>query len=345
MNKRLLSGIIFICLTILILPGCGNKSQETTVSSQETEAAEEELNEATVLRVGYLPKFGDPIIALERKYHYLEDELKAKGISVEFYEFENGPPLLEALASGGLDVGNPVGDSPFTTSTAAGYPIVGIAAACVDDTTNTMNTLVDADSGITEVSDLKGKRVAASIGTTGHLFLCKALEQAGLTTDDIELISLTDSEYLAAFEGDSIDAASTAQSLALTLADTGAAEAIDVPTIKLGKSVFIASSDYAEANPEIVAIYLKAVLHYYEYFEENRDEVQELTATTFDIPLESLASYQNVTFETGFDDDFYERLQGTIDFLVDQDTIEGLDAHAVTDSSYLEEAARLLESE
>lgn len=84
-------------------------------------------------------------------------------------------------------------------------------------------------------------------------------------------------------EGDSIDAAVTSLSLALTIADTGAADILDLDHIELGKLVYVANSEFAEANPEIVATYLKAVLHYYDYFAENRDEVQKLTAETFEM--------------------------------------------------------------
>lgn len=365
MKNKLLTAISAAALAASVLAGCGNSSEETVGTTTEESAAgervEEEttdeetaveddssefvgegLNEATVLRVGYQPKFGDPIIALEQKYHYLEEELAEDDISLELYSFENGPALLEALTAGGIDVGDALGDSPFTTATAAGYPIIGIAAGLVDDTQNSTCILTDAGTGITNIEDLKGKNVAVSIGTSGHFFLVKALELAGLTTDDVNLINLTDSEYLAAFEGDSIDAAVTSLSLALTIEDTGAADVLDIEHIELAKSVFVANSDFADKNPEIVAIYLKAVLHYYDYFAENRDEVQELTAETFEIPASSLESYQNYTFDIELDDNFYERLQGTIDFLVDQETIEGLNSYAVTDSKYQEEAERLL---
>ncbi len=362
MKKNVLA-IIFagVFITGSILTGCGTSdaqnTQDTAADLSENDSnaesdvsktggeSETKENEASVLRVGYQPKFGDAFIALEEQNHFLENALQEIGVDLEFYEFSSGPELLQSMSSGGLDVGGFVGDTPFITSAAAGYSLVGICAQYNDDTKNTTVIVADEGSGIESIADLVGKKVAVSIGTNAHLFLVRALETEELTTDDIELVNLADTDFMAALEGDEVDAVITDQSLATTIESAGAGTQVDAPVIALGKAVFVANSDFAEANPEIVSIYLEALLYDYDYFENNRDEVQALTAERFDIPLESLATYQDVTFDLDFDDDFYERVQGTIDFLISQETIEDLDIKSVTDQTYLDRAKQLLEEQ
>lgn len=362
MKKKLLVAILTFMFIGSLLIGCGNTSETI---SEETNADEEDntevveadavgseeleyalvgdgLNEAKVLRIGYQPQFGSHLAALEEKFHYLEQEFEQDGITVEFYTFEKGTALLESMAAGGVDIGDALGDSPFITSAASGRPIAGIAAG-KDDMTNTMWILADEGSGIESVQDLEGKVVAASIGSSGHLFLTKALAQAGLTLDDIELVNLADTDDLAALEGNSIDACTVANTIGATIEASGAAYAIEVPRVELARSIYVANSEYAAENPEIVARFLKILLEYDAYAEENRDEVQQLVADTFDIPYDNLEAYQTYNFTSeDLDDNFYERLEGSVEFLIDQEIITGLDAKSVTNSTYLEEARRLL---
>jgi sulfonate transport system substrate-binding protein len=56
------------------------------------------------------------------------------------------------------------------------------------------------------VADLKGKRVAATRGTDPYIFLLRALDQAGLTEKDIELIPLQHPDGRAALEKGDVDA-------------------------------------------------------------------------------------------------------------------------------------------
>lgn len=350
MKKTIISTLLLGIISVGLLSGCGGDSNTTSAETAQasvdetaavTESAEG-LNEAKVLKVGYQPKFGEPLLAIEEEKNYLKDDLEKIGVSLEFYEFENGPAVLEAMSAGGIDVAYPMGDVPFVTSAAAGNPIIGLSPAASDDTKNTLAILVDDKSGIQSVEELKGKKVAANIGTAGHLFLVQALVNAGLTVDDIELINLVDAEYLAAFEGDSIDAAVTQVSMASTIASTGAASPLDIEIIELGKSVITGNKEFAEKNPELVTVFIASVIKDYDYFKEDPANVQQLTATRFDIPVESLAAYLDYSFVTEFDDNFYQRLQNTIDFLVSQDLIESIDAKEITTSKYIDEAKKYI---
>ena len=66
--------------------------------------------------------------------------------------------------------------------------------------------LVPANSSIQSVQELAGKRVAVQAGTSSHFGLVNILNEAGLSTDDVQLTLMPAAEGRAAFESGNIDA-------------------------------------------------------------------------------------------------------------------------------------------
>ena len=66
-----------------------------------------------------------------------------------------------------------------------------------------------AKKEITDVKAMKGKKVAATLGQCNHLLLQKALEKAGLTEKDIQLVNMNPDDAGAAFAAGKIDVAVT----------------------------------------------------------------------------------------------------------------------------------------
>ncbi len=71
---------------------------------------------------------------------------------------------------------------------------------------STGNDQIIAGEGINSVADLKGKKVAVEQGTVDHYLLLLALQKAGLTEKDIELIPLLTDAAAAAFVAGQVDA-------------------------------------------------------------------------------------------------------------------------------------------
>lgn len=78
-----------------------------------------------------------------------------------------------------------------------------------------------ASAEITKVEMLKGKRVGVELRSSGHYLLYKALESAGLTLADVELIPITARETPGALLSDDVDA------LVVTEPDVRQVEAVD----------------------------------------------------------------------------------------------------------------------
>jgi len=151
------------------------------------------------IRIGY-QKNG--VLVIARQQATLEKHFASQGIDVKWVEFSSGPPMLEAMNVGSIDYGA-VGDSPPVFAQSAGANIVYAAG---EPSTNGQGILVQANSPIRTIADLKGKRVGFTKGSSAHNVIVQTLEKAGLTYADITPVYLTPPDAGPAFANGSIDA-------------------------------------------------------------------------------------------------------------------------------------------
>jgi sulfonate transport system substrate-binding protein len=155
--------------------------------------------EAKTVRVGF--QKGEPVLMATKANKDLETLLGPKGIGVEWVEFQFGPPMLEAMRVGSIDVGA-VGDTPPIFAQAAHGDLLYIAA----NRGAPQSVLLPAGSKIQTLADLMGKKLAFGRGSSAHNFALMVLEKAGLRYDEIEPIYLGPADAGAAFERGAIDA-------------------------------------------------------------------------------------------------------------------------------------------
>ncbi|WP_315838187.1 sulfonate ABC transporter substrate-binding protein [Bradyrhizobium prioriisuperbiae] len=153
-----------------------------------------------MLRIGF-QKYGK--LVLLKSKGSLEPKLKPLGYSVVWTEFPSGPPLLEAVNVGAIDFGN-TGEAPPIFAQAAGAPIRYVAYEPPAPKGEAI--LVQKNSPLKSVAELKGKTVALNKGSNVHYLLVKALEKAGLKYSDITPAFLAPADARAAFERGSVDA-------------------------------------------------------------------------------------------------------------------------------------------
>lgn len=125
---------------------------------------------------------------------------------VKFARFTFGPPLIQAAASGDIDLGS-VGDVPPITGAATeyGFSIVGVSRY-LDPTQAVENILVPKDSPIHNLADLRGKKIAVPQGSSAHGLILNALASAGLTPADVQLDFLDPAAGATAFGSGKVDA-------------------------------------------------------------------------------------------------------------------------------------------
>ncbi len=182
-RRRALAGIAATALGLAGAPGLLH-AQEANVKT---------------LRIGY-QKFNT--INILKSTGALEKSLP--GVEVKWYEFAAGPQLLEALSAGAIDFGH-AADAPSVFAQASGKEITYLAAE--QPYPRGIGVLVKADSSIRQLRELKGRKVAIGRGWNVQYLLVRALEEAGISYDDIEPIYVTNAaDARAAFEAGKVDA-------------------------------------------------------------------------------------------------------------------------------------------
>lgn len=143
------------------------------------------------------------IFALLKYRGTLDADFKKQGIAVRWVEFPAGPQMLEGLNVGSIDLAA-TGDAPPAFAQAAKADLVYLAHSPANPKTEAI--VVPENSAIKTVADLKGKRVALNKGSDVNYLLVSALENAGLSYQDITPVYLPPADARAAFQRGAIDA-------------------------------------------------------------------------------------------------------------------------------------------
>ncbi|MDF0731818.1 aliphatic sulfonate ABC transporter substrate-binding protein [Pseudomonas entomophila] len=158
-------------------------------------------DDAKTLRIGY-QKFNS--INILKSSGALEKALAAQGVKVSWYEFAAGPQVLEALSTGAIDLGH-AADAPSVFAQAAGKPVVYLAAE--QPYPRGIGLVVRDQDHITSVQALKGKRVATGRGWNAQYLLAVALQEAGLSYQDITPAYVNNAaDAVAALQSGSVEA-------------------------------------------------------------------------------------------------------------------------------------------
>src|SRR5947208_13289191 len=119
----------------------------------------------------------NPVSMVLRDRGLLEKEFARDGIAIRWVQTLGSNKALEFLSAGSLDFGSTAGSAALV-SRINGNPIKSIYVYSRPEWTALVTR---KDSPISKVADRKGKRVAVTRGTDPHIFLLRALLDAGLT--------------------------------------------------------------------------------------------------------------------------------------------------------------------
>jgi aliphatic sulfonates family ABC transporter substrate-binding protein len=212
----------------------------------------------------------------------LETLLAPKGIGVEWIEFQFGPPLLEAMRVGGVDVGA-VGDTPPVFAQAAHADLLYIA----ENQGAPQSILLPSGSKIRTIAELKGRKIAFGRGSSAHNFTLMVLEKAGIRYDEIEPVYLGPADASAAFLRGAIDAWSIWEPYT-SLFDQRPGVRTLVTNKEIGDQFgyIMGNGPFVRANPGLTALALQAFTASAKRALGHRDEVATLLAGATGIPAE-----------------------------------------------------------
>ena len=138
----------------------------------------------------------NPVSLVLKEQHLLEDAFAADKIAIRWVMSAGSNKALEFLNASSLDFGSTAGAAALIAKV-NGNPLRSIYVFSRPEWT----ALVTAEnSPIKTVADLKGQRVAVTRGTDPHIFLVRALAEAGLSEKDVKLVLLQHADGRTALE-------------------------------------------------------------------------------------------------------------------------------------------------
>ena len=196
----------------------------------------------------------NPVSLVLKERGILERALAPEGIKVRWVQSLGSNKALEFLNAGSIDFGSTAGAAALV-GRINGNPITSLYVYSRPEWTALVTR---KDSGITQVSDLKGKRIAVTRGTDPHIFLVRALRSARLTEKDVRLVLLQHPDGRVALERGDVDVwAGLDPLMAAAELETGATLFHrDASANTWG--VLNVREAFARENPELVRIVLKA---------------------------------------------------------------------------------------
>jgi len=144
----------------------------------------------------------NPVSLILKQKGMLEKEFAKDGIRIVWVQSAGSNKALEYLNAGSIDFGSTAGSAALVARI-NGNPIKSIYVFSRPEWTALVTT---KDSKIATVADLKGKRVAVTRGTDPHIFLVRALLDAGLTEKDITPVLLQHADGKTALIRGDVDA-------------------------------------------------------------------------------------------------------------------------------------------
>ncbi|MFD4182408.1 glycine betaine ABC transporter substrate-binding protein [Rhodococcus sp. NPDC058514] len=220
-----------------------------TAASCSVDAAGQDDGKPTI-RVGYqtFPS-GDLVV---KNQGWLEEALP--DYNVRWTKFDSGADVNTAFVAGELDFGA-LGSSPVARGLSAPLNIPYQVAFVLDVAGDNEALVARNGTGIETVADLRGRKVGTAFASTAHYSLLAALNQAGLSPSDVQLVDLQPQASLAAWQRGDIDAVYTwlptldeIRKDGKTLITSRELAAAGKPTLDLG----VVSATFAAEHPEVV---------------------------------------------------------------------------------------------
>jgi sulfonate transport system substrate-binding protein len=232
-------------------------------------------------RIGY-QKSG--LLVVARQQGTLDARLKSLGVeNVKWIEFQYGPPLMEALGLGALDLGA-AGDTPPLFAQAAGAKIVYAAATPAQQSA----ILVPPDSPLKSLADVKGKKLAFAKGSSSHNFVVQALAKAGLAYTDITPVYLNPADAIAAFARGSVDAwAVWDPYFAIAERRHNARVLTTTKGVLESNSFYLANRDFAAKHPAVLKAAIEEIGRTTAWAGQHRGELARTISEVTGVELEA----------------------------------------------------------
>lgn len=231
----------------------------------------------------------DPTKVAQANGDYEKDSQQA----ITWKKFDTGADVVNALASGDVDIGN-IGTSPFAAAASRNLPIEVFFITAKLGGSEAL--VVRNQANIQKPQDLINKTIAVPFVSTAHYSLLSALKHWNISESQVKVINLRPPEISAAWERGDIDAAyvwepalSKAKSTGTVLTDSKQVGEWGAPTY----DVWVVRKEFAEKNPQFLKAFVQTSLKQIdEYnqspqtYQENPEYVKKIASLTGSEPKE-----------------------------------------------------------
>jgi NitT/TauT family transport system substrate-binding protein len=291
----------------------------------------------------YAPLF----VAMERGYFVDE------GLDVQLTPLQGGSDSVVQLAAGNFDAAVGGAGAGLFNAADRGVEFTIVAPMHSERPPLSSPLVISADrtDEIENIADLEGMRVAINAtGAATEYWLAQALEQGGLTFDDIELVTLSFRDVPAALDNGSLDASILGEPLTTINEDRGLVAVLAEDFINGFTPTYLyMGRPLLEERPDIARAFLRAYIRACrdlqgDYMnEEIATIIEQYTEVPADITLRSTPAQFDPDGDIPMDD--LETLQSYFMERGQLEYSEPLDIGAFVDQSLAEDVARELDAE
>lgn len=256
---------------------------EGTGSDASGDDSATDEHETLSLNVGYIDTSlnGGGLIAIAEDLGLFEKY----NLEVNLIPFTNGPTQIQAMQSGDIDVGYVGGGAIWLPASGQATVLVTSEASIGE------RVIASSDSGATDMEGLRGMKVGVPEGGSGEMILALALEQAGMTMDDIEPVVLDPPNIVTAFVSGSVDAAAIFQPLAGQILTALPESKILAQNSDFAEVSFlgawVASNPAVDEKPDALIRFLMVYADANDFRVENFEEALEVSSAFTSVPMDS----------------------------------------------------------
>ncbi len=178
---------------------------------------------------------------------------------ITWTKFDSGASINTAFVAKSIDIAA-IGSSPVARGLSAPLNIPDPVAFVLDVAGDNEALVARNGSGVTDVTGLRGKKVATPFASTAHYSLLAALNRAGVKESEVNIVDLEPQDILAAWTRGDLDAAYSWLPSLDELKKTGKVlvssrelATAGKPTLDLG----VVSTAFIQAHPEAVDAWRK----------------------------------------------------------------------------------------
>ena len=276
----------------LLLTGCAAGEGSAIADNEPTTAPDEEERWSDdTLTLDFATY--NPLSLVVKDQGWLEDATSGD-VTVTWVQSAGSNKANEALRAGAVDVGSTAGSAALLARS-NGSPIKAIDIYSQPEWSA---IVVGANSPLTSVSELAGKKVAATKGTDPYFFLLQALEEAGVPLESVDVQNLQHADGKTALENGSVDAWAGLDPLMATSEATAGSRLLyrDVDFNTYG--FLNATEDFLEESPDLAQLVVNAYEKAREWAQENPEETAAILAEAAGIdPAIATATLERTTLD------------------------------------------------